>query len=189
VIYSWKKIVRHGLPLLTVCVLIEIFAGQILQGKQETLVLFPIFLISIPVINGVGGNIGSVLGARLASGLHVGYISIDFKDREMHENLLISILLGIITYVVLSIIIYYIYSVFLSLNNIPKHLGLLKFVSIVLGAGVLLVCVVSIASVFTAFWSFKKGLDPDDMVAPVVTTVGDVMGIVFLFLLIGLVGI
>ena len=188
-IYSWKKIVRHVLPLLTVCVLIEIFAGQILQEKQETLVLFPIFLISIPVINGVGGNIGSVLGARLASGLHVGYISIDLKDKEMHENLLISILLGIITYVVLSIVIYSVYSVLLSYSNVPKHLGLLKFVSIVLGAGVLLVCVVSIASVFTAFWSFKKGLDPDDMVAPVVTTIGDVMGIVFLFLLIGLVGI
>jgi len=49
--------------------------------------------------------------------------------------------------------------------------------------------VVSVISVFTAFLSFKKGLDPDDMVAPVVTTVGDVMGIVFLFLLIGVVGI
>jgi len=72
VIYSWKNIVKHSLPLLTVCIFIEIFAGQILQGKQEMLVLFPVFLISIPVINGVGGNIGSVLGARLASGLHVG---------------------------------------------------------------------------------------------------------------------
>ena len=188
-IYSWKKIVRNGLPLLTVCVFIEIFAGQILQGKQETLLLFPIFLISIPVINGVGGNIGSVLGARLASGLHVGYISIDLKDKEMHENLLISVLLGVITYLILSFIIYCSYYVLSFYGNVPKHLGLLEFVSIVLGAGILLVCVVSIACVFTAFWSFKKGLDPDDMVAPVVTTVGDVMGIVFLFLWIGLVGL
>ena len=175
--------------MLTLCVLIEIFAGQILQDRQETLFLFPIFLISIPVINGVGGNIGSVLGARLASGLHVGYISISLKDKEMHENLLMSMLIGFITYVILSVTIYYIYSIALNYNNVPINLSLLKFVSIVLGAGVLLVCVVSIASVFTAFWSFKKGLDPDDMVAPVVTTVGDMMGIVFLFLLIGLVGI
>ena len=50
-------------------------------------------------------------------------------------------------------------------------------------------CVISLVSVFTAFWSFKKGLDPDDTVAPVVTTVGDTLGIVFLFLLIGVVGI
>ncbi len=155
-IYSWKKIVRHGLPLLTVCVLIEIFAGQILQGKQETLVLFPIFLISIPVINGVGGNIGSVLGARLASGLHVGYINISIKDEEMRSNFFISIIMGIIIYFILSLIIYFSYFFVLSSNNISFDLSLFVFVFIVTVAGFLLVFIVSIASIFTAFWSFKK---------------------------------
>ncbi|MCK4902127.1 MAG: magnesium transporter [Thermoplasmatales archaeon] len=184
-IYNWKKIVRHGIPLLTLCILIEIFAGQILQGELDMLINLPILLISIPVINGVGGNIGSVLGARLASGLHVGYIDLDIKDKKMQTNLLTSIFIGIITYFVLAILIYSVAS-FSS-----THVGIdpMKFISIVLGAGVLLVCVISFVSVFTAFWSFKKGLDPDDTVAPVVTTVGDTLGIAFLFLLIGVVGI
>ena len=184
-IYNWKKIVRLGIPLLTLCILIEIFAGQILQGGLDTLINLPILLISIPVINGVGGNIGSVLGARLASGLHVGYIDLDIKDKKMQTNLLTSILIGIITYFVLSILIY-----LTALFSSPQ-VGIepMKFISIVLGAGVLLVCVISLVSVFTAFWSFKKGLDPDDTVAPVVTTVGDTLGIAFLFLLIGVVGI
>jgi len=187
VIYNWKKIVRHGIPLLALCAFIEIFAGQILQGQQDMLIRLPIFLISIPVINGVGGNIGSVLGARLASGLHVGYISLDIKDKKMHENLLTSILIGIITYAVLAILIYFAAS--FSITPTEHWIGLIGFISIVLGAGILLVCVISLVSVFTAFWSFKKGLDPDDTVAPVVTTVGDTLGIVFLFLLIGVVGI
>ena len=184
-IYNWKKIVRHSIPLLTLCILIEIFAGQILQGGQDTLTNLPILLISIPVINGVGGNIGSVLGARLASGLHVGFIDLDIKDKKMRENLLTSISIGIITYLILSIIIYLI----ALFGSTQVGIDLMKFISIVLGAGVLLVCVISFVSVFTAFWSFKKGLDPDDTVAPVVTTVGDTLGIAFLFLLIGVVGI
>jgi len=191
VIYDWKKIVKHGIPLLTICVCLEIFAGQILQGdlkgEHSILIRLPIFLISIPVINGVGGNIGSVLGARLASGLHVGYITISAKDKKMHENLLTSILIGIITYAVLAILIYFAAS--FSITPTEHWIGLIEFISIVLGAGILLVCVISLVSVFTAFWSFKKGLDPDDTVAPVVTTVGDTLGIVFLFLLIGVVGI
>ena len=69
------------------------------------------------------------------------------------------------------------------------NVGIIEFVSVILGAGILLIFVISIISVLTAFWSFKKGLDPDDMVAPVVTTVGDTLGIVFLFLLIGVVGV
>lgn len=184
-IYSWKKIVKHGLPLLTVAVVIEIFAGQILQGRQDMLILFPVFLISIPVINSVGGNIGSVLGARLASGLHVGYITISLKDKEMHENLFYSLLIGFITYIILAIVIYYM----ALLGGLRMGIGLIEFVAILVSTGFLLICVVVLMSVLTAFLSFKRGLDPDDIVAPVVTTVGDTLGIIFLFLLIGVVGV
>ena len=184
-IYSWKKIVKHGLPLLTVAVVIEIFAGQILQGRQDMLILFPVFLISIPVINSIGGNIGSVLGARLASGLHVGYITISLKDKEMHENLFYSLLIGFITYIILAIVIYYL----ALLGGLRMGIGLIEFVAILVSTGFLLICVVVLMSVLTAFLSFKRGLDPDDIVAPVVTTVGDTLGIIFLFLLIGVVGV
>jgi mgtE-like transporter len=184
-IYSWKKIVKHGLPLLSITILIEIFAGQILHGKQESLLLFPVFLISIPVINSISGNIGSVLGARLASGLHVGYISLSLKDKEMHDNLLVSILIGLITYLILAIVIYYI----ALFGKIIEDIALIEFVAIIILTGFLLISVVSFASVITAFISFKRGLDPDDMVAPVVTTVGDIMGIVFLFTIIGIFGV
>lgn len=184
-IYSWKKIVKHGLPLLTVAVVIEIFAGQILQGRQDMLILFPVFLISIPVINSVGGNIGSVLGARLASGLHVGYITISLKDKEMHENLFYSLLIGFITYIILAIVIYYM----ALLGGLRMGIGLIEFVAILVSTGFLLICVVVLMSVLTAFLSFKRGLDPDDVVAPVVTTVSDTLGIIFLFLLIGVVGV
>jgi mgtE-like transporter len=184
-IYSWKSIVKHSILLLTIAVVIEIFAGQILQGNQTMLLTFPIFLMSIPVVNSVAGNIGSILGARLASGLHVGYINYTLKDKRMHQNVFTAFLIGLFTYVILAILIYFI----ASFGGIQVGIGLMEFVSIIVGVGVLLILVVCLGSVVTAFWSFKKGLDPDDMVAPVVTTLGDTMGIVFLFMLIGVVGI
>lgn len=182
-IYSWIKIIRFGLPLLTICVLIEIFAGSILQGGQNILIEIPIFLISIPVINSVGGNIGSILGARLASGLHVGEINLDIKDKKMHENLLTSLLLGLITYGFLAIIIYYV----ALFSGTSMEIGIIEFILILLLVGLLLICIVSFASILTAFLSFKRGLDPDDFVAPVVTTIGDTMGIILLFFIIGVV--
>jgi mgtE-like transporter len=185
VIYNWKTIVKHGLTLLFVAVIIEIFAGQILQGKQELLVGLPIFLISIPVVNSVAGNIGSVLGARLASGLHVGYITHSLKDKEMHHNLLVSLLIGFLTYFILAILIYLV----ALFSKIAEDIALFEFVEIIVVTGFLLICVVAVISVLTAFISFKRGLDPDDMVAPVVTTVGDIMGILFLFIVIAIFGV
>jgi mgtE-like transporter len=171
------------MPLLTLCVFIEILAGQVLQAGQEKFLTIPLFLISIPFINGVGGNIGSILGARLASGLHIGNIELNIKDKNMQNNLLNSIFIGILTYIVLAIVIYHI----ALYSGLQIGIGLIEYMSIIIATGVLLVCLISFLSVLTAFWSFKKGYDPDDMVAPVVTTAGDTLGIIFLFLLIGVI--
>jgi len=181
-IYNWKKIVRYGLPLLTLAVIIELFVGQLLhQGEEMLIEQLSIFFISIPVINSVGGNIGSLLGARLASGLHVGSIQINFKDKRMHEQLITSIMMGLITYLFLAIVIYSI-----GLFSITKmQITFIPFLLVILATGTVLVCAISVISVFTAFISFKKGIDPDDVVAPVVTTLGDILGIIFLFVFIG----
>ena len=103
----------------------------------------------------------------------------------MHNNLIISILMGVVTYTILAIVIYYI----ALFGDLRVSIGLMEFIAILLSTGFLLICVVSLVSILTAFLSFKRGLDPDDMVAPVVTTVGDVMGIVFLFSIISLFGV
>ena len=78
------------------------------SGGQNILLNLPIFLISFPVINSVGGNIGCILGSRIASGLHIGDITISINDKKMHENLITSLFMGIITYITLAILIYYI---------------------------------------------------------------------------------
>ncbi|MEF8879041.1 MAG: magnesium transporter [Candidatus Thermoplasmatota archaeon] len=183
-IYNWKKIVKTSMPLLTLCTLVEIVAGQLLQSWESVLLLFPLFLVSIPVINGVGGNIGSVLGARIASGLHVGSISISLKDRRTREAFLTAVIIGVLSYVLLGVILYYFAHFFLDLKDgvVFSH-----YILVIFGAGLLLVFTLCLASVFTAFWSFKKGYDPDDFVAPVVTTIGDVFGILFLLLFLSLI--
>jgi mgtE-like transporter len=181
-IYSWKIIVRHGLPLLMFCLLIEIYAGGILQQNQTFLLQrLPIFLVSIPVINGVGGNIGSILGARLASGLHIGSINFNPKDKLMHENVITAIFLGICTYIALAIIIYFLG----TFTGITKGIELIPYMSIFIGTGVFLICILSLVSVLSAFISLTRGIDPDDVVAPLVTTFGDTIGILVLFFFLG----
>jgi mgtE-like transporter len=156
-------------------------AGQRLQLGQEQLLSIPLFLISIPVINGVGGNIGTVLGARLASGLHVGYIQPEIGDKNLRENLLTSIIIGFVTYFVLAIVLYYL----ALLGSLQMGIELTTFLTVIMCTGIILVCIILLISVITAFFSFKRGIDPDDMISPIVTTFGDTVGIMLLFLFIG----
>ena len=184
--YNWRTIVRNGLPLLTITTGIEIIAGQLLQGEQKLLVSLPILLVSIPVINSIGGNLGSVVGARLASSLHIGSVQVSFSDPELRENILMAILMGVITYFILAIGIY-LFALFIGIE--VRNIGMIEFIFIILSTGFILSCVVIFVSVLTAIISFRRGVDPDDMVAPIVTTTGDLMGILFFLILLQIFGV
>ena len=74
-VYSVRKIVRESFWLLSICILIEILAGQILNS-QEDLISIPILLAAVPVINGVGGNIGNTF-------LRHFVLYLDYKNQQV----------------------------------------------------------------------------------------------------------
>lgn len=174
--YQMKKILKESLPILTVLMIVEIFGGQILNLHLGKFLMLPILLMFIPIINGVCGNIGSILGARVSSGLHVGYITPDFRGKELRENVIGISLLAMLTFCFIGALVYVISASF-------------KLVFIIIGAGMLLTFGVICLCIPTAIVSFRKGIDPDNVVIPILTTGADVLGILCLLLMIKLVGI
>jgi mgtE-like transporter len=172
--------------LLTLLIALEIGGGQILNQNEDMLLRTPIFLVMIPVINGVGGNIGSILGARLSSGLHVGSIELKGYGKEMRKNILSTVLLGIISYTLLAIFILVV-SPILGIGSDSNIL--IRAGYIMIGTGLLLILIVILISIFVARFSFENGFDPDNTVIPVVTTLCDVLGILCLIIMIGVVGL
>ena len=68
-----------------------------------------------------------------------------------------------------------------------SDIELIEFLTIMLGAGILMTIIVIFMSVISASLSFNRGMDPDNTVTPVVTTSGDLMGIITLIIMVGLV--
>ncbi len=184
-IYSAPKIIKESIPLLTMLIGVEVLIGQVLNTNQSIMTI-PLILALVPVVNGVGGNIGSILGARLASGLHTGIINLDIHDKELKKNVSSTFLLGIITFFILSVLTYLLLP-FTGMDVSVINLG--RLIMIVVGAGVLLVTCLIGLSLVSAYYSFKKGLDPDNSVIPIVTTSGDALGIICLFIMVAVIGV
>ncbi len=183
---STRKILLQALPIMSLAVLLEILGGQLINSYRSFFYIFPVYLAMVPPLNGMGGNIGSVLGARLSSGLHVGYIDISFKDKELRTNILSTLFVGASTYTILAVFILVISPMFgfsLSANEAVSAFGVL------LCTGLLLVVTLVAVSATLSLYSFKKGLDPDNVVSPLVTSIGDIFGIIFLILMMVVFGI
>lgn len=181
-VYSFRKIVSDSYRVLLVSVMIGLAAGYMLDVWGS---INPFVLAMVPPINGIGGNIGSVLGARLSSALHLGTVTPDFRGQgALRVNLVASATLGVIVYSFTGGLFFV-----SSLLTGGSTLGALRIAGIFFGAGMLLTIIIAFTSIVAAFTSFTRGIDPDNVVIPVVTTVVDVAGVVSLLIMVSIIGV
>ncbi|MDI6642556.1 MAG: magnesium transporter [Candidatus Hodarchaeaceae archaeon] len=184
-VYNIKHIILESYPVLTACIIIALAAGSLLKSSIVEISEVPLILMMIPPINGMGGNIGSILGARLTSALHMGTLEPKLRgQRVLRGNLAATALISIAIYSLIGAA----FIVIALSSGMPLasslSLGLAFFI-----AGMALSTALMFITIASAFVSFKGGLDPDNMVIPIVTAVGDVLGVTCLLLAIKIVGV
>jgi mgtE-like transporter len=178
------SIYREALPVLLISLGGGLFAGVVLEGVLERAARFPGLLVLVPVFLATRGNVYGALGGRISSGIHQGLIAPRFEwdDRLVNavvasfvNGIGISVVIGILTRLAL-----------LALGW--ESATLLEFVAIMLVAGTLTSVVLIAGLLFLIFTGYKYGYDPDNLVGPVVTTLGDIFGMLFLLFAVVLVG-
>lgn len=174
--YNALKIMKNTLPLLTLCVFIGVSSGLILDTYSNMLYALPGLTILVPVVIGMGGNLGAILGARISSALHLGIIDLSPADPLLGNNLLATSIVGVLSFFITGVL-GHLFCVLIGFGSI----GFVKMVLISTLSGVILTLIVAITAVLSAFISYRHGLDPDDTTIPVVTSICDVFGVLALF--------
>ena len=179
------SIYREALPILFIALGGGLFAGLVLEGLVESIERFPGLLVMVPVFLATRGNVYGALGGRIASGLHQGLIEPTFQWDERLVNAVtasfingigISIVIGVITWLALLVLGW-------------DAAALVELVGIMLIAGALTSVIMIVGLLLLIFMGFKHGYDPDNLVGPVVTTLGDIFGMLFLLFAVWLVGV
>ncbi len=179
------RIYRQSLPVLFVALLGGLFAGLVLEGLLESVERFPGLLVMVPVFLATRGNVYGALGGRIASGLHQGLIEPHF---ERDDRLINAIIASFVNGIGISIVIGVVTWLALGLLGWERAL-LVEFVLIMLIAGMLTSVVLIFGLLILIFAGFKHGYDPDNLVGPIVTTLGDIFGMLFLLFSVWLVGV
>lgn len=177
------SIYREALPVLFVALGGGLFAGVVLEDVVQSVDRFPGLLVMVPVFLATRGNVYGALGGRISSGLHQGLIEPRFSWDERLVNAMvasfvngigISIVIGVLTWLALTVLGWEVAALF-------------ELVGIMLIAGTLTSVVLITGLLGLIFFGYTSGIDPDNLVGPIVTTFGDIFGMLFLLFAIGLV--
>jgi mgtE-like transporter len=170
---------RKTLPVLAASAVGGLFAGVVLGGMRAELRQVPGLLVVVPALLATRGNVYGALGARLSTALHQGLVEprIDRGDRRLRGAVAAALANGVLASCFAAVVAYLLLSALGSaVAPVVTLVGIALLASLLSGA------TLAAAVVTVVFAGYRRGMDPDTLVGPLVTTTGDVFGMVFLLI-------
>jgi len=181
-VYSVKHMLEESMPVLVLATSIAVATGLVLSFNRDFISVLPGVLIIIPSFNQMNGAISSVLSCRLSSALHLGLIHPKLhRTKTLDRNVLATYLTALVSFSAFGLIAWMFNT---ALGTASTNIWV--FMGIVLLAGMLTTVALSVMSIMLSYVSYRKGMDPDNWVIPLMTSIGDFMGISLLLITAGL---
>ena len=165
---------RETLPVLLLSAVGGLFAGAVLGGMEAELERVAGLIVLVPALLATRGNVYGSLGARLGSALHQGLVEPRFTtgDRRLNAAVVASMTNGVLVSAFAAVLAF---ALLVGLGRRPA--GLATLVAIAVIAGLVSGFLLTLAVVSVVFVGYRRGLNPDTLAGPVVTTTGDVVGV------------
>jgi mgtE-like transporter len=177
--------VRQSLVALALNTCTSLVAGAFLGAITSTFEDLPGLLVLVPAAIGLRGNIFGAFGNRISTSIHAGGFRLSMRrETVLGQNVLGAAVLTLGISLLLAVVVKVI-AVALGLANSISFLDL-ALVSVV--GGVLASIPVMAATVGLAAGAVRYDWDLDNVTAPLVSTLGDVLTLPALFLATGLLG-
>ena len=177
---------RQGLVALALNSSTSLLAGAVLGSLTATFEQRPGLLVLVPAAIGLRGNVFGSLGNRVSTSIHAGELQLRLRRSSMlGQNVLAATALTLGMSFLLVVVVALV-TVGLGLGH---TIGLADLTLVSVGGGLVASLPVLAATLGLAAGAVRFGWDLDNVNAPLVSTLGDVLTLPALYLATGLLGL
>ncbi len=177
---------RQGLVALALNSSTSLVAGAVLGSLTATFERHPGLLVLVPAAIGLRGNVFGSLGNRVSTSIHAGELQLRLRRSSiLGQNVLAA---GALTLGMSLVLVFLAALVSVGLGFGPT-IGLADLAIVSVGGGALASLPVLAATLGLAAGAVRFGWDLDNVTAPLVSTLGDVLTLPALFAATGLLGL
>ena len=178
---SKGKIIKETFPSEIVSIVGDLLAGIVLSLLILPFDSFLVLLLMIPALLSLRGNLSGPFIARTSRDLVIG----NFSKRSWFENVLATYTLSIITAFFIGIFSITLNLIFFKLSILSNQYFItIPIITILLTLSISVPC-----STGLNYLAFKKGLNPNNIVNPVMTAIDDFSTVLCFFLTIIMLGV
>jgi mgtE-like transporter len=130
------------------------------EGRKEIYSVYPALIDAV-------GDVGSVVGSTATTKLALGLLKPSFSAMRNHSQQIFAAWASAVVYFILFS------ALSLSINNMLSLSAFLGFTALLLTANLIAVSTIILISYAVAILTFQKGLDPDNFVIPIESSLAD----------------
>ena len=179
--YSKAKIVREVFPSEIVSIIGDILAGLVLLLLILPFQSFLLLIIIVPALLSLRGNLSGPFIARTSRDLIIG----EFNKKSWLNNILATFTLSIVTGFLIGV-----FSILLNIYLIKIHILPIEMLILIPIISIILTLSISIPiSTALNYISFKYGLDPNNVVNPIMTAIDDFFTVICFYITLIILGV
>ena len=160
---EFVKTIKESFATLVIVAFIVNITGTILnriEGRKEIYTVYPALIDTV-------GDVGSVVGSTATTKLALGLLKPSFSSLRDHSKQIFAAWAA-------SLIMFLLFSALsLSVNNMFSFSTFLNFTALLLTANLFAAAAIILISYAVAILTFQKGLDPDNFVIPIESSIAD----------------
>jgi mgtE-like transporter len=164
----FKRTVKEATPAVLASLSLGVLSGVILAGFKSEIGENPAVLTVYPALMDSLGDIGAITGATTTTKLFLG-------DIEAKASTIKEALKGLIPVECMAFLLHIAYGAIAF--TLSREAGLTmpfsRLLGIALASNLVTFPAIFMIAYFTAIMTFKKGLDPDNFVIPLETSIAD----------------
>ena len=173
----YRTVLKLGITALVIAGTADLFAGILLGQMEDYLYLIPGMMILIYSAIGMRGNIFGAMGSRIGTALNIGTFEMSMrKGTVLRSNVESSILLTLIMSIAMGVSTWVVAELFFAGTK-----SVWDFIFISTLGGVVAGLMVLFFNILIAHEGNKRGWDVDNITAPLISAVGDIVTMPMIF--------
>jgi mgtE-like transporter len=164
----FRQTLREGTTVVVLSSLFGSVNGVMLSRMSGTLERTPGLMAMYPALTNALGNIGSIIGSQTTTGMALGYARSFMEELRGAGRKIVQVEVpAAFMHVVFA------FTAWLITGPGSPGVSLMTLLAVALATNLLSFGVISVFALYSAHLAFERGLNPDNVVIPAITTVSD----------------
>lgn len=178
---EFVRTVKEAFYIMLIVAFIVNITGSVLSRISSIVGSRPAVYVVYPALIDTMGDVGAIVGSTATTKLALGAIDSSFKSIRSHRNQITGAWTA-------SAMLFLIYALISSFSQPINVFFMLRLILLLLGTNFLAGIIMILISFGVALLTYKRGLDPDNFVIPIESSLADTITTVSLLVLLSLIG-